>query len=74
MSSLISNLNDLSIECKIGVNRLKAIESLDSLKLAKTLEKGLQSSGRQLDVMIQINTSQEDSESPLSLPLSLSNT
>lgn len=70
----LSDLGDLSWSVIGHVQRNKAgavvdlaaeLQSLDSLELASDLDRRLESAGRTLSVLVQVNTSREDSKSGL---------
>jgi PLP dependent protein len=70
----LSDLGDLSWSVIGHVQRNKAgavvdlaaeLQSLDSLELAADLDRRLESAGRTLSVLVQVNTSREDSKSGL---------
>lgn len=54
-----------SNKCKnlIQVKNLKVIETIDSLKLAETLNKEIKKIGRKLDIYLQVNISKESTKS-----------
>jgi len=67
----MQDLHDLhwSVIGHLQTNKAKLVarfasefQALDSLRLAETLDRRLQLEGRQLDVFVQVNTSQEDSK------------
>ncbi|CAG2182359.1 unnamed protein product, partial [Oppiella nova] len=57
---LIGHIQTNKINQLLRVERLTAVETIDSQKLAQSLEKALSQRGRALDVMVQINSGQED--------------
>ena len=64
---LIGHLQSNKINLLLRVERLTAIETIDSCKLADALESALARSGRAMNVMIEVNTGSEANKSGVSL-------
>ncbi|CAG2181265.1 unnamed protein product, partial [Oppiella nova] len=57
---LIGHIQTNKVNQLLRVDRLTAIETIDSQKLAQSLEKALSQRQRTIDAMVQINSGEED--------------
>ncbi|XP_054165974.1 pyridoxal phosphate homeostasis protein-like [Oppia nitens] len=57
---LIGHIQSNKVNQVLRVDRLVAIETIDSIKIAQTLEKALTARNKTLEAMVQINSGEED--------------